>query len=119
MAPHLGFIQKTAMKAVAPYFNRGPFPAPGDQSTLNVSAYTIGRDFDTWLIPAMRMVVDFSLEEPFYAVNSTGQSDNPVSLHYDDGIRAWLQGAYQPMPFAGKNIEKQYRKILVLSPAPR
>lgn len=117
MAPHLGFFQRKAMQALAPYFNRGPFPAPGDHSTLNVSAYTIGRDFDTWLIPAMRMVVDFSREEPLCIINSTGQSDNPVSPHYDDGIRAWLQGSYQPMPFARDAAERQYHRVLVLAPA--
>jgi len=119
LAPHLGFIQKTAMKAFAPFFNRGPFPAPGDQSTLNVSAYTIGRDFDTWLIPAMRMVVDFGLDEPLSIINSTGQSDNPVSPHYDDGIHAWLKGEYQPMPFDEDRIEKHYSRVLVLTPAAR
>lgn len=117
IAPHLGFFQRKAMQAMAPYFNRGPFPASGDHSTLNVSAYTMGRDFDTWLIPAMRMVVDFSREEPLYIINSTGQSDNPVSPHYDDGIHAWLQGSYQPMPFARDAAEMQYDQVLVLAPA--
>ncbi|MCK9262596.1 MAG: penicillin acylase family protein [Deltaproteobacteria bacterium] len=117
MAPHLGFIQRKGMQALASYFNRGPFPAPGDHSTLNVSAYTIGQDFDTWLIPAMRMVVDFSREEPLSIINSTGQSNNPVSPHYDDGIHAWLQGSYQPMPFGRDAIERQYDRVLTLAPA--
>ena len=117
MARHMGFIQRTGMKVLSPYFNRGPFPAPGDHTTLNVSAYTMARDFDTWLVPAMRIIVDFSREEPFYAINSTGQSDNPVSPHYDDAIREWLQGNYRPMPFRQENIENQYNKVLVLKPS--
>jgi len=117
MARHMGFIQRTGMKFLSPYFNRGPFPAPGDHTTLNVSAYTMARDFDTWLVPAMRIIVDFSLEEPFYAINSTGQSDNPISPHYDDAIHEWLQGNYRPMPFRQENIENQYNKVLVLKPS--
>jgi acyl-homoserine-lactone acylase len=117
MAPHLGFIQRKAMQALDSFFNRGPFPAPGDHSTLNVSSYTMGQDFDTWLIPAMRMVVDFSREEPLSIINSTGQSDNPVSPHYDDGIHAWLEGSYQPMPFGRDALQRQYDRVLTLAPA--
>jgi len=116
MAPHMGFIQRSGMSFLSPFFNRGPYPAPGDHTTLNVSAYSMARDFDTWLIPAMRIIVDFGLEEPFYAINSTGQTDNPVSLHYDDAIHEWLQGRYRPMPFKQENIEQNYTRILVLKP---
>jgi acyl-homoserine-lactone acylase len=116
MAPHLGFMEKTALSFLSPYFNRGPFPAGGDYTTLNVSGYMIGKDFNTWLIPAMRIVVDFSQEEPMYGVNSTGQSDNPSSPNYDDGIHAWLEGRYQSFPFGKDRVEKQYSKVLVLEP---
>ncbi len=117
MAEELSFMQRLLMRLASSYFNRGPFPAPGDHTTLNVSAYSIAGDFDTWLIPAMRIIVDFSLEEPFYAINSTGQSDNPVSPHYDDAIYEWLKGNYRPMPFEEENIKKQYAHILVMKPA--
>lgn len=66
----------------------------------------MSRDFDTWLIPSMRMIVDFNLEEPLYAINSTGQSDNPASPHYEDGIDAWRKGSYQNMPFDRNRIER-------------
>jgi len=117
MASNMGFVQRTGMKLLSPYFNRGPFPAPGDHTTLNVSAYSMAKDFDTWLIPAMRMIVDFSLAEPLFLVNSTGQSDNPASPHYDDGIHEWLDGNYRSMPFQRKNIEKHYTRVLVLKPS--
>jgi len=117
MARHMGFVPRTAMRFLSPYFNRGPFPAPGDHTTLNVSAYNMAKDFDTWLIPAMRMIVDFSLEEPLMMINSTGQSDNPASPNYDDGIHEWLRGAYRSMPFKQENIEKQYDRVLVIRPS--
>jgi len=116
MTPHLESFARTAMKMLWPYFNRGPYPAQGDMFTLNVSMYMMGLDFKTWLVPSMRMVVDFSREEPMKAVNSSGQSDNPSSPHYDDGIRAWRDGTYFPFPFRKDAIEGQYRDVLLLNP---
>lgn len=118
MAPHMGFVKRTALNVLWPYFNRGPYPAPGDHFTLNVSAYTMGDDFDTWLIPSMRMIVDFSLEEPLVAVNSSGQSDNPSSPHYDDGIKAWRDGSYIPFPFKEEAVKARYKEIMILQPSP-
>jgi acyl-homoserine-lactone acylase len=117
LAKHLDFFERTGMRFLASYFNRGPFPAGGDHTTPNVAAYPIAKDFDVWLIPEMRIVVDFGLEEPMIGINSTGQSDNPVGPHYDDGIYAWLEGRYQAFPFRQVNIERQYNRVLVLHPA--
>lgn len=116
MAKHMGVTERVAMWSLWSYFNRGPYPAPGDHCTLNVSAYHMGRDFDTWLIPAMRIIVDFSLKEPMFVMNSSGQSDNPSSPHYSDEIPDWLKGAYLPMPFGEEAVKKQYDKVLILRP---
>ncbi len=118
MAPHLESFTRTAMKSLWPYFNRGPYPGQGDIFTLNVSMYMMGLDFKTWLIPSMRLVVDFSREEPMSAVNSSGQSDNPSSPHYEDGIKAWRDGIYLPFPFKQDAINGQYRDVLRLTPQP-
>ena len=117
MAPHLGFIERTALKSLWSYFNRGPYPAGGDIFTLNVSMYMMGKDFNTWLIPSMRMIIDFSQEEPMLAVNSSGQSDNPSSPHYDDGIKAWREGKYIPFPFKEAAVNAQYKDVLQLNPS--
>ncbi|MBI5062882.1 MAG: penicillin acylase family protein [Desulfatitalea sp.] len=117
MAPHMGFFERLGLDLLWPYFNRGPYPAPGDHFTLNVSGYTMGQDFDTWLIPSMRMVVDFSLEEPMVAVNSSGQSDNPSSPNYADGIEAWREAKYIAFPFKEAAVKAQYKEVLVLQPA--
>jgi acyl-homoserine-lactone acylase len=98
------------------YFNRGPYPAPGDLFTLNVSGYTMGSDYDIWLIPSMRMIVDFGREEPMQAMNSSGQSDNPSSPHYDDGIKAWRDGSYIPFPFEPDTVKAHYQDVLILEP---
>jgi acyl-homoserine-lactone acylase len=116
LAPHIAAIERFALWSLRSYFNRGPYPAPGDVTTLNVSAYHMGEDFDTWLIPAMRIIVDFSLDEPMVAMNNSGQSDNPSSVHYDDAIPTWLNGKYIAMPFGAEAVKNQYRDVLILIP---
>ncbi|MGA2781386.1 MAG: penicillin acylase family protein [Smithella sp.] len=118
MAPHFGFIERTALNSLWSYFNRGPYPAAGDIFTLNVSMYMMGKDFNTWIIPSMRMIIDFSKAEPMQAVNSSGQSDNPSSPHYDDGIKAWRDGKYYiPFPFKDAAVNAQYKDVLQLNPS--
>jgi acyl-homoserine-lactone acylase len=117
MAPYLSASQRSGIEAISSYLDRGPYPAGGDHGTLNVAAYEWGNDFNVWLIPAMRVVVDFGLEEPMIGVNSSGQSGNPASPHYADGIDAWLKGGYMSFPFQSRNIDKVYgSKRLLLTP---
>jgi acyl-homoserine-lactone acylase len=117
MAPYMGSSQRASLATLHNYLDRGPYPAGGDHSTLNVSAWLWGTNFDTWLIPSMRMVVDFGLEEPLQAVNSSGQSGNPASPHYADGIDAWLKGRYLTLPLQGRNLDRAYgSQRLLLTP---
>ncbi len=90
---------------------RGPVMAGGDHTTLNTAAYSVaGSNFDVTLIPAMRMIVDFGQIEPMMGQNSTGQSSNPASAHYTDGIDPWLKGQYLGFPMQPQNFEKTYGK---------
>jgi len=114
LAPRMGFFDGLGVKCLSGYLNRGPYPAPGDHTTLNVAAYHPGEDFDVWMIPAMRLIVDFGRDEPLLGINSSGQSANPASPHYDDGIHAWLQGKYHPLPLQTEN--KTFSRKLVLTP---
>jgi acyl-homoserine-lactone acylase len=79
--------------------------------------YMMGKDFNTWIIPSMRMIIDFSQDEPMLAVNSSGQSDNPSSPHYDDGIKTWREGKYIPFPFKEAAVNAQYKDVLQLIPS--
>lgn len=118
MAPYMSASQRTSINALKGYLDRGPYPAGGDHSTLNVSAYAWGQDFHTFLIPAMRIVVDFAADEPLVGVNSSGQSGNPASPHYADGIESWLKGGYMSFPFKAQNLDKVYgNQRLLLMPA--
>ena len=90
---------------------RGPIAAGGDHTTLNVSAYNAGsNNFETTLIPAMRMIIDFGQTEPMMGQNSSGQSSNPASAHYADGIDPWLKGQYTGFPMQPQNFDRSYGK---------
>lgn len=116
LLPRMGRIERAALNVLRPYFNRGPYPAPGDHTTLNVSNYMIGKDFKTWIIPSVRLIVDFSRTELMIAVNSAGQSDHPSSPHYADGITLWREGGYIPFPLQEEGINARYNRILTLHP---
>lgn len=97
--------------------NRSPIPAGGDHSTINMSGYNWGQNFDTSLTPAMRIIVDFGQPEPMMSQNSAGQSGNPASPHYADGIDSLLKGQYMTIPMQPQNFEKAYGKErLTLTP---
>ncbi len=94
-----------------------PRQAGGDHTTLNTSAYPWGENFDAWRVPSMRLIVDFSLAEPMLGQNSPGQSGNPASAHYVDGVEGWLKGQYVSFPMQPQNFDKTYgTKRLTLTP---
>lgn len=116
LAPMLNLKQRMGIGSMEKVLDRGPFPGGGDHTTLNISSYNLGQDFDTWLVPSMRMIVDFSREEPMLAINSSGQSGHPGTPHYDDGIRMFLDGRYHEFPFRQQNIDKAFGPALTLRP---
>jgi len=96
---------------------RGPLAAGGDHTTLNGSAFAWGQDFVTTRAPSMRFIVDFGQSEPLMAQNGTGQSGNPLSPNYLNGIDAWLKGQYIGLPMQPQNFDRVYGKArLTLTP---
>ncbi|WP_047228415.1 penicillin acylase family protein [Pseudomonas brassicacearum] len=89
---------------------RGPLPAGGDASTLNSSAFAWGENFNTTQAPAMRFIVDFGQPEPLMIQGGTGQSGNPASPNYINGIDPWIKGNYQNLPLQPQNFERAYGK---------
>ncbi|MBC2678750.1 penicillin acylase family protein [Pseudomonas baltica] len=96
---------------------RGPVATGGDHTTLNAAPYGWGDSFDTASIPALRIVVDFAQAEPMIGLGSSGQSGNPASANYTDGIDAWLKGQYVSFPMQPQHFDKAYgTKRLTLTP---
>ncbi|WP_434708124.1 penicillin acylase family protein [Pseudomonas sp. R1-1] len=96
---------------------RGPLAAGGDHTTLNTAAFAWGQDFATTRAPSMRFIVDFGQAEPLMGQNGTGQSGNPLSPNYLNGIDAWLKGQYIGLPMQPQNFDRVYGKTrLTLTP---
>jgi acyl-homoserine-lactone acylase len=90
--------------------DRTATPAGGDHSTLNIAPYPMGQSFDSPVVPGMRMIVDFGQVEPMMGQINPGQSGNPASPHYSNGIEPWLKAQYQSIPLQPQNFEKAYGK---------
>ncbi len=71
---------------------RGPYPAPGDAYTLNAAGGLISKAGPSW-----RQIIDFKNLDNSLAIYPGGQSDNPLSVHYDDFLLgSYLDGRYLP-----------------------
>lgn len=97
------------------YWNHGPVSYQGDSHTINVAHYAWGENFDTFVIPAMRFVVDFNEKEPAQLMVHTGVSGNPSSKHYRDQIKLFLEGTNNALPMGDEAKKKQYSQILTLT----
>lgn len=91
--------------------------AGGDQNTLNGAAFRWGSSFAVNNASSMRMIVDFAQVEPLMVQNAGGQSGNPASPNYADGIEPWLKAQYLAVPLQPRNYDRAYGiKRLMLTP---
>jgi acyl-homoserine-lactone acylase len=102
--------------------NRGPYPAPGNGSTVNLSLYNPGHRGEAHLrytvntIPSLRMVADLSHPDRTYVVGPMGQSGQPGSPHYADMIDPWRKGELVPLPLSRDTVDKIAVHTLELCP---
>ena len=74
---------------------RGPFASGGDENTPDAASPGL----TTTSGPSWRMVVDLGNLAGSQAIYPGGQSENPVSTHYADGLPLWLGYQYRPLAF--------------------
>ncbi|MBN1136295.1 MAG: penicillin acylase family protein [Anaerolineae bacterium] len=98
-------------------FNRGPYPLGGDQDTL-LRARSVPRfPFPpASVVAALCFIADLDDWEKCRIVIPGGQSGHVASRHYADLVPLWLEGRYQPMPFARAQVERAARHRLDLAP---
>jgi penicillin amidase len=105
------------VKPLDKLFNRGPYPLGGDNETVCKGAFIPGRPWGVEsATPAYRQIIDLGNLANSVCVNTTGQSGQPGSRHYDDQIDDWRFGRYHPMLFDRAQIEQQAEARLTLSP---
>ncbi len=105
------------VRALAPIFNRGPYPVGGDANTVAQAAYLPYDGYEVVSFAASwRMIVDLADFNRSLGVIPGGQSGNPASRHYTDQLQLWLQGEYHPMPWDREQVEKHVESRLHLTP---
>jgi penicillin amidase len=105
-----------AIKPLHLIFNRGPYPAGGDQDTLLRAISQPRFPFQPILGgDAVRFIADLNDWEQCRIVIPGGQSGHVASRHYADLIALWREGRLQPMPFEREEVERhaQYRLTLL------
>jgi penicillin amidase len=109
--------------ALAPVFNRGPYPYGGDGNTIS-QASASNRRFgaNPGAIASLRAVIDVGDWEAARFSMPGGQSGNPLSPHYDDLLPLWLKGDGVPIAWSPEAVRAATRETLRLLPlngAPR
>jgi len=103
--------------ALAPLFNRGPFPVGGDADTVFMGYITPepGGRLRT-VMPSYRQICDTDNWDNSRSIHATGQSGHPGSAHYDDLVLPWLDTRAHPMLWSRALIEDSAEATLLLRP---
>ncbi len=83
-------------------------PFEGGNYTINRAASRLADDDEPFTAvhgSSLRAIYDLSDPDSSVYIHSTGQSGNPLSPHYDDLSRIWLDGGYIPMTMNRADIE--------------
>jgi penicillin amidase len=105
-----------AVKALEPFFNRGPYSVGGDSDTVNVSVSLPNQPGSVITVASYRQIVDLANLANSRSVHSPGQSGHPASKHYDDFIPLWRKTQYHSMLFTEEAIEAQAEGTLHMQP---
>ena len=93
----------------------GPLQTPGSSSTPRAQAYRPS-DFSVIAGASVRLVMDVGAWDNSVAMNTPGQSDDPMSAHYRDLFPMWAQGSYVPLRFSRAAVDADAEDLIHLSP---
>jgi penicillin amidase len=111
------FRHPGASPLTARLLNRGPFPASGDRSTINLGGYLPSRDnYDVNWIPSLRLIVPLGEPDAARIIGPLGQSGQPGHPHYDDLVGPWIRGESVPLPLSRQAVERAAAARLWLRP---
>jgi len=102
---------------LAKLFNRGPYPLGGDSTTVWATGAGIYElSTKTPVGPPFRFIADLSDLRHALGLLAPGQSGQPGSPHYDDGVDAWFDGGYHPVLYVREDVVREAREKLTLVP---
>ena len=85
------------VKILQPLLAIGPFPSPGDGTTLNIGFYRHSSPYDQIVGASLRMIIDVGNWQESGFVLPAGQSGHFQSPHYGDQTLLWQTGQYLPL----------------------
>ncbi len=92
-------------------------PVGGDGQTVNQADYTPQFPPEpVKIIASCRLIMDVGAWDNSLAVLPGGQSGQPASPHYKDGLLDWREGRYHPLLFSRSRVESAVEAILQLFP---
>jgi penicillin amidase len=109
-------LGRSGIRLIERIFNRGPFPADGGETQVNMAKWSATKPFEVEVIPSMRQIVDLADLGRSLMVHPTGQSGHPGHRHYDDFIPLWRAIRYHPSLWKREGREKYRRETLTLLP---
>ncbi len=93
----------------------GPLETPGSSSTPRAQAYR-ATDFSVVGGASVRLVMDVGAWDNSVAMNTPGQSDDPMSAHYRDLFPMWAQGSYVPLRFSRAAVDRDAESCIHVTP---
>ena len=94
----------------------GPLATPGSASTPRAQTYRAS-DFNVTAGASVRMVMDAGAWDNSMAINTPGQSGDPMSPHYRDLFPLWAAGSYVPLRYSRAAVEGDAEVVMKLTPA--
>jgi len=95
--------------------NRGPWPADGDWTTVNVCGFSLMTDpGESTTIPSMRFIASLADKDQNLLCLPLGQSGRPGNRFYDDFAAKYRKGQYVPFPMSLQGRDGRAGGILVL-----
>ncbi|WP_422860082.1 penicillin acylase family protein [Flagellimonas sp. S174] len=107
------------VESLRKYFNVGPFPIVGTREVINNLAFPYDSTgyYKVNSGPSTRRIIDFSDIENGLSILPTGQSGNPLSEHYDDQAKMFVNGEFRKMMMNKVEIEETAKSKLVFVPS--
>ena len=104
------------VEVLSPWFDVGPYPAPGGIETINNAGFMLNGDGEYPMVsgPSMRRIIDFADVEHAQSILPTGNSGNIMSPYYKDQAEMYVEGVFRTMMMNKEEIQAQGDLLEVL-----
>lgn len=109
-------IASLASPELAAQMTLGPLQIPGSASSPRAASYSM-TDFSQTAGASVRFVMDVGAWDNSMAINTPGQSGDPMSPHYRDLFPLWAAGSYVPLRYSREAVERDAETVVRFTPS--